>query len=104
MTPFSISSFENYFFGSSAIAIVFTFLDFLPSASAVPPFWQHEPDALVVPLLQQEPLLPLLQDFSVAAVLVAVVSHFVPFCAAAFSHFALSASEHFMVSCLADVP
>jgi hypothetical protein len=98
---------RNYFLGSSTIAIVFTFFDFFPSAgavSAVPPFWQHEPEALVVPLLQHEPLLPLLQDFSVATAPVAVVSHLAPVCAAVFSHLALSASEHLTVSCLADVP
>lgn len=68
-----------YFFGSSAIAIVFTFFAFLPSAgaaSAVPPFWQQELPALVVPLLQQEPDLALLQDFSVATA--PVVSHLAP--------------------------
>jgi hypothetical protein len=67
---FCFVSTTDYFFGS-AIAIVFVRFAFLPSAgaaSAVPPFWQHEPPALAVPLLQQ--------DFSVATA--PVVSHFAP--------------------------
>jgi len=84
--------FFAFFFSAGAASVV------LPVA---PPFWQQDPPAEVVPLLQQEPLAPFEQDFSVFAsvalvveTLPSVVSHFTP----DFSHAALSASVHFFTS------
>jgi CBS domain containing-hemolysin-like protein len=99
---------KDYFFSvASAIDLFLSFfLDVDSAEPEAPPFWQQDPPAEVVPLLQQDPLFsPLLHDFSVLAfdvALASVVTHLAPVLEHSFSQAAFSASVQTLVSCFPD--